>query len=278
MADQQLVKYDCNISPLLHVSDILPFWVQFGREGATATRIFRGITSCKIAVILYIILCEIQFHVITHAFIVYYNAMLSDMIFNKLLLDRSYAYFFHQIQGDNFTVLDVPKFSEIISRCNILPIGLYDVGLRVIKHYFLIVKFGENDYRIISAYGSKGIHLELTESSIELAQLLEFVNNVNTGNIGFIRHFIHVYFLNGKTGNEIEQELNSYGEQLQLCYFHNLVGQIKHFKSSYKYQAGGESKKRNHKSSLIHRHRRKSHATRTRTRTPRRRRTTRRRR
>jgi hypothetical protein len=279
MADQQLVKYDtCNISPLLHVSDILPFWVQFGREGAIATRKFRGITSCKIAVILYIILCEIRFQVITHEIIVYYNAMLSDMIFNKLLLDRSYAYFFHNtnpaISGVGvFTSKEL--FREIISNCNILPVGLYNTRTTLMEHYFLIVKFGENDYRIISAYGSKEIHLELTESSIEFAQLLEFVNNVNTGNIGFIRHFIHVYFLNGKTGNEIEQELNSYGEQLQLCYFHNLVGQIKHFKSSYKYQAGGESKKRNHKSSLIHRHRRKSHATRTRT--PRRR-TTRRRR
>lgn len=275
MADQLLVKYDtCNVSQLLHVSDILSYWVQFGREGATATRRFRGITSCKIAVILYIILCEIRFQVTAPEITVHYNAMLSDMIFNQLLLDKSYAYFFYQIQGVNFTVLDVPKFGEIISRCNILPVGLYDTVRGIMKHYFLIVKFGDDDYRIISAYGSKGIHIELTELHIELAQLLEFVNNINIGNIEYVRQFIRVYFLNSNTGYEIEQELNSYGEKLQLCYFHNLVGQIKHFILSYNYQARGGYKKRNHKSSLIHRHRRKSHATRRRTR----RRTTRRRR
>ena len=159
MADQQLfVTKQCNVSQLLPVSDILPFWTQFGREGATATRNFRGITSCKLAVILYILLCEIKFHVITPDIVVHYNAMLSDMIFNKLLVNMSYAYFFHNTNpsmSDDTVLTSQEIFMNIISTCNILPVGLYDNdnGKRSMKHYFLIVKFAENYYRIISAYG-----------------------------------------------------------------------------------------------------------------------------
>ena len=117
----------CSVPSLLHVSDILPFWTQFGREGATSTRNFRGITSCKIAVILYIILCEIRFNVVTPELIVQYNAILSDMIFNKIILDRSYAYFIHQakLSQENIHILDQTELTSLITKvCNILPVGL----------------------------------------------------------------------------------------------------------------------------------------------------------
>lgn len=271
----------CSVPSLLHVSDILPFWTQFGREGATATRNFRGITSCKLAVILYIIFCEIRFNVVTPELIVHYNAMLSDMIFNKLILDRSYAYFIHQVKlsQENIHILDQTTFSDIVRRCNILPVGLYSESERVIKHYFLIVKFPDrDDFSIISAYGNERIQVGLTESSISYSDLLTFVNNVNhvnTDNIYFVRQFILQYFLNDN--EKCIGELNTYNIPLQLLYFHNLVGQIKNFVSSYKLYTqrskGGYKKRVHNKAVVIHRdrksrtkrtQRRRRHATRTR--------------
>jgi len=279
MSDKQLVSNkECFISPLLHVSDILPFWTQFGREGATTTRNFRGITSCKIAVILYIIFCEIRFYVVTPELIVHYNAMLSDMIFNKIILDSSYAYFIHQakLSQENILILDQTTFSDIVRRCNILPVGLYSESERVIKHYFLIVKFPDrDDFSIISAYGNERIQVGLTESSISYSDLLIFVNHVNTGNIDFVRQFILHYFLNNNQNQECIGELNTYNIPLQLLYFHNLVGQIKHFVSSYELYTpisqGGYKKRVHNKSVVIHRRhksrtqrRRRRRATRTR--------------
>lgn len=261
MSDKQLVSNkECFISPLLHVSDILPFWTQFGREGATTTRNFRGITSCKIAVILYIIFCEIRFYVVTPELIVHYNAMLSDMIFNKIILDSSYAYFIHQakLSQENILILDQTTFSDIVRRCNILPVGLYSESERVIKHYFLIVKFPDrDDFSIISAYGNERIQVGLTESSINYSGLLTFVNHVNTGNIEFVRQFILHYFLNNN--QECIGELNTYNIPLRLLYFHNLVGQIKNFVSSYELyrqrSKGGYKKRVHNKAVVIHRHR-----------------------
>ena len=264
------VTKPCNVSRLLHVSNILPFWKQFGRLGATSTRDFKGITSCKLAVILYILLCEIKFDVVTPEFIVHYKSLLSSIIFDRILIDRSYNYFFIGTtphRDENCVLITNEIIRGIISNCNILPMGLYDNVTRSMKHYFLIVKIYENEYRIISAYGGEEIYVELYESRIELTQLVEFVNNVNTRNIALVREFIRVYFLNRGTGDKIDKELNSYSTELQLFYFHNLVGQIQTFVSSFKYSAGGGYKKR------IHR-RRKSH---TRTRTHRRTRTRRRR-
>jgi hypothetical protein len=268
------VTKPCNVSQLLHVSNILPFWTQFGREGATATRNFQGITSCKIAVILYILLCEIKFDVITPEFIVHYKSLLSSIIFDRILIDRSYNYFLIGTispTGENSVLITDEFISGIISNCNILPVGLYDNVTRSMKHYFLIVKFSENDYHIISAYGGQDIYVELYESRIELTQLVEFVNNVNTRNIALVREFIRVYFLNRGTGDKIDKELNSYSNELQLFYFHNLVGQIQTFVSSFKYSAGGGFKKRIHRRRKSHT-RRRTHRTRTRRRTTRRRR------
>jgi hypothetical protein len=264
MSDKQLVSNkECIISSLLHVSYILPFWTQFGREGATTTRNFRGITSCKIAVILYIIFCEIRFYVVTPELIVHYNAMLSDMIFNKIIFDSSYAYFINQekLSQENILILDQTTFSDIVGRCDILPVGLYSVSERVIKHYFLIVKFRDIvDFSIISAYGNERIQVGLTESSISYSELLTFVNHVNhvnTGNIEFVRQFILHYFLNNN--QECIGELNTYNIPLQLLYFHNLVGQIKNFVSSYKLYTqtskGGYKKRVHNKAVVIHRHR-----------------------
>ena len=277
MADQQLVVTEqCNISSLLHVSDILPFWVQFGRAGATATRDFKGITSCKVAIMLYIILCQIKFDVVTPELVVHYKAMLSSIIFDRILTDRSYNYFLIGTippTGENSVLITNEFIRGIISTCNILPMGLYDNVKKSMEHYFLIVKFSVNDYYIISAYGGEDIYVELAESRIELTQLVEFVNSVNTRNIAVVREFIRVYFLNRGTGDKIDKEVNSYSSELHLFYFHNLVGQIKHFISSYKYQARGGYKKRIHRrrKSHTHRHPRSS------TRNHHRRRTTRRR-
>jgi hypothetical protein len=265
------VTKPCNVSRLLHVSDILPFWKQFGRSGATSTRDFKGITSCKIAVILYILLCEIKFDVVTPEIVVHYNSLLSIMIFDRILTNRLYNYVLIGTTppiDENCVLITNENIRGIISNCNILPVGLYDNATRSMEHYFLIVKNSENDYRIISAYGGEEIYVELSESRIELTQLVEFVNNVNTRNISLVRGFIRAYFLNRGTGYTIDKEVNSYRPELQLFYFHNLVGQIQTFVSSYNHSAGGGYKKR------IHR-RRKSH---TQTRTHRRHRTTRRRR
>ena len=231
----------CSVSSLLRVQDILSFWTQFGREGATTTRNFRGITSCKIAVILYIILCEIHFQAMPEL-IVHYKAMLSYMIFNKIILDVSYAYFIYQtkLSPDNFTVLDQATFHEIVGGCNILPVGLYDMTHSVIKHYFLIVKFSESEYSIISAYGNERIQVELTENPITLGILFEFINRVNTGDIEYVRNFILHYFLNDN--QTYRDEVLSYVGQLEMYYFHNLVGQIKTLCGGYK--AGGGYKKR----------------------------------
>lgn len=274
----------CSVPSLLHVSDILPFWTQFGREGATATRNFKGITSCKIAVILYIILCEIRFNVVTPELIVQYNVMLSDMIFNKIILDRSYAYFIHQakLSQENIHILDQTELTSLITKgCNILPVGLYSETERVIKHYFLIVKFPDrDDFSIISAYGNERIQVGLTESLISYSDLLIFVNHVNTGNIDFVRQFILHYFLNNNQNQECIGELNTYNIPLQLLYFHNLVGQIKHFVSSYELYTpisqGGYKKRVHNKSVVIHRDRKSRTQRRRRRATHRRRRTTRR--
>ena len=251
----------CSVSSLLRVPDILSFWTQFGREGATATRTFRGITSCKIAVILYIILCEIQFQAMPEL-IVHYKAMLSDMIFNKIIPDVSYAYFIHQtkLSPDNFTVLDQAKFHEIVIGCNILPVGLYDITYRVIKHYFLIVKFSESEYSIISAYGNERIQVELTEKPIILGILLEFINSVNTGNIEYVRNFILHYFLNDN--QTYRDEVLSYVGPLEMYYFHNLVGQIKEVLNIY---TGGGYKKRKCMSLTNKRRRKYRYSTRRRT-------------
>jgi hypothetical protein len=284
MADQQLfVTHQCNVSPLLHVSDILPFWIQFGRLGATATRSFNGITSCKVAVILYIILCEINF-VFRPELVVHYNSILSDILFDNLFINVSYNYFLCETtppMGANSVLINNQKLIDIIRNCNILPMGLYDIVKQSMEHYFLIVKFSEDDYRIISAYGGEGIYVELSESQISLDQLLQFVDNVNNRNIKLVGEFIRQYFLTGNLSEEqINKEIKSYSKKLQLFYFNNLVGQIKYFVSSYKYQAVGGYKKRIHKSPRIHR-RRKSTAPRDhyakRTRTRRTRRTRRRR-
>lgn len=274
----------CSVPSLLHVSDILPFWTQFGREGATSTRNFRGITSCKIAVILYIILCEIRFNVVTPEHIVQYNAILSDMIFNKIILDRSYAYFIHQakLSQENIHILDQTELTSLITKgCNILPVGLYSESERVIKHYFLIVKFPDrDDFSIISAYGNERIQVGLTGSLISYSDLLTFVNHVNTGNIDFVRQFILHYFLNNNQNQECIGELNTYNIPLQLLYFHNLVGQIKHFVSSYELYTpisqGGYKKRVHNKSVVIHRDRKSRTQRRRRRATHRRRRTTRR--
>ena len=251
----------CSVSSLLRVQDILSFWTQFGREGATATRTFRGITSCKIAVILYIILCEIHFQAMPEL-IVHYKAMLSDMIFNKIIPDVSYAYFIHQtkLSPDNFTVLDQIKFHDIVRGCNILPVGLYDITHRVIKHYFLIVKFSESDYSIISAYGNERIQVELTEKPITLGILLEFINSVNTGNIEYVRNFILHYFLNDN--QTYRDEVLSYVGQLEMYYFHNLVGQIKEVLNI---RTGGGYKKRKCMSLTNKRRRKYRYSTRRRT-------------
>jgi len=255
----------CSVPSLLHVSDILPFWTQFGREGATTTRNFRGITSCKIAVILYIILCEIRLDVVTPELIVQYKAMLSDMIFNKIILYRSYAYFIYQttLSSDNFSVLDKTNFQDIVGGCNILPVGLYSMSKRVIKHYFLIVKFPDrDDFSIISAYGNERIQVELTENPITLEILNQFINSVNTNDIEYVRNFILHYFLNDT--QIYKDELVSYVRPLQLYYFHNLVGQINLFCSNYK--AGGGYKKRKYMSLTNKRRRKYRYSTRSRTR------------
>jgi hypothetical protein len=258
-APQLFVTELCNISSLLHVSVILPFWVQFGRVGAATTRDFKGITSCKVAVMLYIILCQIKFDVVTPELVVHYNAMLTDILFNKLFINSSYNYFLIGTippTGENSVLITNNNLRDIIRHCNILPMGLYDTESRSMEHYFLIVKFSEDDYRIISAYGGVEIYVELTESRIELTQLVEFVNNVNTRNIDTIRQFIITYFLTGNlTKEQINKEIMSYRNSLQLFYFHNLVGQIKQFVSSYPFTASGGYKKRNHRASLIHRRR-----------------------
>ena len=168
--------------------------------------------------------------------------MLSDMIFNKIIRDGSYAYFIHQtkLSPDNFTVLDQTKFHDIVRGCNILPVGLYDITHRVIKHYFLIVKFSESEYSIISAYGNERIQVELTEKPITLEILIQFINSVNTGNIEHVRNFILHYFLNDN--QTYRDEVLSYVGQLEMYYFHNLVGQIKTLCRGYK--GGGGYKKR----------------------------------
>ena len=261
----------CNVSKLLHVSDISTFWSQFGREGATTTRNFNGITSCKLAVILYILLCEIKFDVVTEDFLVHYKSLLSNII-DSILTNSSYHYFLYGTisphTGENIVLITGEFIRTIISNCNILPVGLYDNDTKAIKHYFLIVKFSEDDYRIISAYGGQYIYVELSESPITLTQLVEFVNNVNTGNIVPVRQFIRDYFLNKIIGDKIDKELNSYSTNLQLFYFHNLVGKIKTAVSSY--SLGGGYKKRIH--------RRRHPSTKRNTRRTRRRTTTRRRR
>ena len=253
---QLFVTNPSNISQLLHVSDILPFWIQFGRQGATVTRSFKGITSCKIAVILYIILCEIRFYVVTPELMVHYIAMLENMIFDNIVSNKLYAYFIHQtnLTLENIRILDQTELTSLITKgCNILPVGIYSESERVIKHYFLIVKFPDrDDFSIISAYGNERIQVGLTESSISYSDLLTFVNNVNTGNIEFVRQFILQYFLNNN--QEYIGELNTYNIPLQLLYFHNLVGQIKNFVSSYKHytqRSKGGYKKRFHNKSVV---------------------------
>jgi hypothetical protein len=263
-----------SVQSLLHVGDIIGFWTQFGREGATATRHFRGITSCKIAVILYIILCIIKYEK-NPELIVHYNALLSDMIFNKIIPNRLYSYFISQtnLSPDNVTVLDQSNFHDIIRICNILPVGLYDITSRVIKHYFLIVKFSESDYSIISAYGNERIQVELTEHPITLELLTQFVTNVNTGNIEYVRNFISRYFLNDN--QTYIGEVSSYVGQLQLYYFHNIVGQIETLCRGYK--AGGGYKKRKCMSLAMNRNRKYRSSRSRRPSTKRTRRTTRRR-
>jgi hypothetical protein len=186
-------------------------------------------------------LCIIKFEK-NPDFIVHYNALLSDMIFNKIIPNRLYSYFISQtnLSPDNFTVLDQSNFHDIIRICNILPVGLYDITSSVIKHYFLIVKFSESDYSIISAYGNERIQVELIEHPITLELLTQFVTNVNTGNIQYVRNFILHYFLND-TQTYIG-EVSSYVGQLQLYYFHNLVGQIETTINSH--TGGGGHKKR----------------------------------
>ena len=193
------------------------------------------------------------------------------MIFDRILTNRLYDYFLIGTtppRDENCVLITNEIIRGIISNCNILPVGLYDNVTRSIEHYFLIVKISENDYHIISAYGGEEIYVELYESRIELTQLAEFVNNVNTRNIALVREFIRVYFLNRGTGDKIDKELNSYSNELQLFYFHNLVGQIQTFVSSFKYSASGGFKKRIHRRRKSHTH----HRTRTRRRTTRRRR------
>jgi len=138
----------------------------------------------------------------------------------------------------------------------------------------LIVKFPDrDDFSIISAYGNERIQVGLTESSISYSGLLTFVNHVNTGNIEFVRQFILHYFLNNN--QKCIGELNTYNIPLRLLYFHNLVGQIKNFVSSYKLYTqrskGGYKKRVHNKSVVIHRdrksrtqRRRRRRATRTR--------------
>lgn len=241
-----------SVQSLLHVGNIIGFWTQFGREGATATRNFRGITSCKIVVILYIILCEIQFQDIPEL-TVHYKSVLSDMIFNKIIPDVSYAYFIHQtnLSTDNVTVLDQSNFHDIIRICNILPVGLYDRTNRVIKHYFLIVKFSDSEYSIISSYGNERIQVELTEKPITLELLTQFVNSVNSGDINYVRNFILHYFLNNN--QTYRDEASSYVGPLEMYYFHNLVGQIKEILINIR--TGGGYKKRKCMSLTNKRHR-----------------------
>jgi hypothetical protein len=230
----------CNL-PLLRVSYILAFWTQFGRDGAAGgVRTFKGITSSKISAILYIIMCVTIFNN-NSELTVHYNAMFNDILFTRLLPNMWFQYFFqpNQIYIIDVTVLDQTKFHDIVRGCNILPVGLYDITHRVIKHYFLIVKFSESDYSIISAYGNERIQVELTEKPITLGILLEFINSVNIGNIEYVRNFILHYFLNDN--QTYRDEVLSYVGQLEMYYFHNLVGQIKEVLNI---RTGGGYKKR----------------------------------
>jgi len=174
-------------------------------------------------------------------FTVHYNAMFNDILFIRLLPNRLFQYFFqpNQISIIDVTVLDQTKFVEIIRKCNILPVGLYDINSRVIKHYFLIVKFSESDYSIISTYGNESVQVELTQKPITLEILLEFINSVNTSNIEYVRNFILHYFLNNN--QTYRDEASSYVGPLEMYYFHNLVGQIKEVLNIH---TGGGYKKR----------------------------------
>ncbi len=105
---------------------------------------------------LYIILCQIKFAVVASELVVHYNAMLSDILFGNLFINSSYNYFLIGTippMDTNSVLITNDNLIDIIRYCNILPVGLYDTVRQSMEHYFLIVKFSENEYSIISAYG-----------------------------------------------------------------------------------------------------------------------------